>query len=75
MVLPPGQVDAVRAAVERYRAAQRRLEEQANAGLGGLVGAWGGRSQKAQPPRTASPPRARPSMGSSPGSGRRAPQP
>jgi hypothetical protein len=31
----------VRKAVERYRAAQRALEEQANAGLAKIVEAWG----------------------------------
>jgi len=33
VMLPPDQVGAVRAAVEAYRAAQKRLEDQANAGL------------------------------------------
>jgi hypothetical protein len=36
-MLRPDQVSAVRAAVERYRAAQKRLEDQANAGLAELV--------------------------------------
>jgi hypothetical protein len=39
--LPPDQVGAVIAAVERYRTAQRRLEEEANAGLAALVEGWG----------------------------------
>ena len=42
VMLPPDQVGAVRAAVERYRAAQKALEDQANAGLAELVAAWGG---------------------------------
>jgi hypothetical protein len=37
LALAPGQVSQVRAAVGRYRAAQARLEEQANAGLAELV--------------------------------------
>ena len=45
VMLPADQVRAVRAAVERYRAAQKALEDQANAGLAELVAAWGGRRQ------------------------------
>lgn len=37
LMLPPDRVDAVRAAVERYRARQARLEAEANAGLAALV--------------------------------------
>jgi hypothetical protein len=47
VMLPSDQVDVVRAAVERYRAAQRALEDQANAGLAGVVATWGGRRSKA----------------------------
>jgi hypothetical protein len=46
-MLPADQVSAVRAAVEAYRAAQKRLEDQANAGLAGLVAAWGDRRRQA----------------------------
>ena len=42
--LPPDHVDAVMAAVERYRRAQRRLEDEANAGLAALVEGWGQRT-------------------------------
>lgn len=38
LMLPPGEVAAVRAAVERYRAAKSRVEEQGNAGLAELAG-------------------------------------
>ena len=41
LTLPPDQVGAVRAAVERYRVAQRRLQEEADAGLAALVEGWG----------------------------------
>ena len=37
VMLPPDEVEAVRAATERYRTARRRLEEEANAGLAQLV--------------------------------------
>jgi hypothetical protein len=37
VMLPGDQVAAVRAAVERYRAAKNRVEEQGNAGLAELV--------------------------------------
>jgi hypothetical protein len=37
VMLDPGEVTAVRAAVERYRAAQARLEATGNAGLAVLV--------------------------------------
>jgi hypothetical protein len=47
VMLPADQVSAVRAAVERYRAAQKRLEGQANAGLAELVAAWGERRRQA----------------------------
>ncbi len=46
VMLPADRVSAVRAAVERYRAARSRLEEQANAGLAALIaqlGTGGGR--------------------------------
>jgi hypothetical protein len=36
-MLPPEEVEAVRAATERYRAAKKRLEEEANTGLAQLV--------------------------------------
>jgi hypothetical protein len=45
VMLPPDQVSAVQAAVQRYRQAQRRLEEEANAGLAALVEAWGAKRQ------------------------------
>jgi hypothetical protein len=47
VMLPPDQVGAVQAAVERYRVAQRALEERANAGLAKIVGAWGERRPRA----------------------------
>ena len=37
VMLPPDEVEAVRAATDRYRAAKKRLEEEANAGLSELV--------------------------------------
>ena len=37
LMLAPDQVEAVTAAVVRYRQAQAKLEEQANAGLAELV--------------------------------------
>ena len=37
VMLPPDEVEAVRAATERYRAARKRLEEEANTGLAQLV--------------------------------------
>jgi len=37
VMLPPGEVEAVRAATERYRAARKHLEEEANAGLAQLI--------------------------------------
>jgi hypothetical protein len=37
VMLPPNEVEAVTAAAERYRAARKRLEEEANAGLAQLV--------------------------------------
>lgn len=37
VMLSPAEVNAVTAAVERYRAAQARLEVQANAGLAALL--------------------------------------
>ena len=37
VMLPPDEVEAVTAATERYRAAKKRLEEEANAGLAQLV--------------------------------------
>ena len=37
VMLPPDEVEAVRAATDRYRAAKKRLEEEANAGLAQLV--------------------------------------
>jgi len=41
VMLPAEAVGPVRKAVERYRAAQRALEDQANAGLAKIVEAWG----------------------------------
>ena len=41
LMLPAAEVEAVRAATERFRAAKARLEEQANAGLAELVGMLG----------------------------------
>ena len=38
LMLPPEEVAAVRAAVDRYRAAKSAVEEQGNAGLAELVG-------------------------------------
>lgn len=37
VVLDPGEVTAVRAAVDRYRAAQAQLESKGNAGLAAMV--------------------------------------
>ena len=37
VMLSPAEVNAVTAAVQRYRAAQARLEAQANAGLAALL--------------------------------------
>ena len=37
VMLPPEEVEAVRAATERYRAAKKRLELEANRGLEQLV--------------------------------------
>jgi len=37
VMLPPGEVEAVRAATERYRTARKHLEEEANAGLAQLI--------------------------------------
>ena len=37
VVLPPDDVEAVREATERYRAAKKRLEKEANTGLAQLV--------------------------------------
>jgi hypothetical protein len=37
VMLPEDEVEAVRAATDRYRAAKKRLEEEANAGLSELV--------------------------------------
>jgi hypothetical protein len=37
LMLAPGQVEAVTAAVARYRQAQANLEQEANAGLSDLV--------------------------------------
>lgn len=37
VMLPPEEVEAVRAATERYRTAKKRLEEEANTGLAQLV--------------------------------------
>jgi hypothetical protein len=37
VMLPPEEVEAVRAATERYRAAKKRLEEEATTGLAQLV--------------------------------------
>lgn len=37
VMLPPGHVAAVRAAVERYRAAQAKLDAQAEAGRAALI--------------------------------------
>jgi hypothetical protein len=37
-MLPPGEVAGVRAAVERYRAAQAKLETQGEAGRAALIG-------------------------------------
>ena len=37
VMLPPDEVEAVRAATDRYRAAKKRLEEDANRGLAQLV--------------------------------------
>ncbi len=37
VMLPRDEVEAVRAATERYRAAKKRLEEEANTGLAQLV--------------------------------------
>jgi len=34
---PPGEVEALRAATERYRAARKHLEEEPNAGLAQLI--------------------------------------
>jgi len=41
VMLPPDEVEAVRAATERYRAAKKRLEEAANIGLAQLVSRLG----------------------------------
>lgn len=41
VMLPADRLGAVRAAVERYRVAHTRLEEQANAGLDALVAQLG----------------------------------
>ena len=43
VMLPTEAVGQVRAAVERYRAAQKALEDKANAGLEELVRTWGKR--------------------------------
>lgn len=43
VMLDPSDVRAVTAAVERYRAAQARLQEQANAGLAALLARRGAR--------------------------------
>lgn len=37
VMLPPGEVAAVRAAVERYRAAQAQLDAQGEAGRAALI--------------------------------------
>lgn len=42
LMLPAGEVDSVRAAVERYRSARAALEAEANTGLAGLVAALRG---------------------------------
>ncbi len=39
VMLPAGEIAAVRAAVERYRKAKTKVEDQGNAGLGELI-AW-----------------------------------
>ncbi|MDA8273991.1 MAG: hypothetical protein M0029_01255 [Actinomycetota bacterium] len=41
VMLPPDEVEAVRAATERYRAAKKRLEEEANTGLAQLIARLG----------------------------------
>ena len=46
VMLAPEQVRVVEAAVARYRAAQQRLEEQANAGLAELITELGARRQR-----------------------------
>ncbi|MDQ6724813.1 MAG: hypothetical protein M3066_01350 [Actinomycetota bacterium] len=38
LMLPPGEVPAVRAAADRYRAAKSAVEEQGNTGLAELIG-------------------------------------
>lgn len=47
VMLPAEAVDDVRKAVERYRAAQRALEDKGNAGLAALVQTWGERRSRA----------------------------
>lgn len=44
LMLPAGEVSAVRAAVERYRAAKSRVEGQGSAGLAELVAGLSGAS-------------------------------
>jgi hypothetical protein len=49
VMLPAAEVAAVRAAVDRYRGAKSRLEDQANAGLAELVARLGGPPRRRQP--------------------------
>jgi len=41
VMLPPDEVEAVRAATGRYRAARKRLEEETNTGLAQLISRLG----------------------------------
>jgi len=54
VMLPAEAVGPVRRAVERYRAAQRALEDQANAGLAKIVEAWGAKRLRPRPTRMVS---------------------
>jgi hypothetical protein len=73
VTLPPDQVGLVRAALERYRAAQKALEERANAGLAELVSQR--RRDRAEPRPGRSPVRGMPSKASSSGSEADKPRP
>ena len=73
VTLPADQVGLVRAALERYRAAQKALEERANAGLAELVSQ--ARRDRAEPRPGRSPVRGKPSKASSSGSEAGKPRP
>jgi hypothetical protein len=45
-MLPVEAVGAVRAAVGRYRSAEKALEDKGNAGLAELVATWGERRRR-----------------------------